>query len=52
MVSLAGAAGLSLFPGCNDKEKDKGQDEGQKVSPREDLMQEHGLLNRVLIVYD
>ena len=26
--------------------------EGQEVSPPEDLMQEHGLLNRVLLIYD
>lgn len=36
--------GLSL-PGCSDEE-------GQEVSPGEDLMQEHGLLNRILLVYD
>jgi hemerythrin-like domain-containing protein len=40
-------AGLSFLLGC------KGEnDEGQKVSPPEDLMQEHGLLNRVLLIYD
>jgi hemerythrin-like domain-containing protein len=43
-------AGLSLLTGCNEKE-DEG-DEGQKVSPPEDLMQEHGLLNRILLIYD
>lgn len=26
--------------------------EGQEVSPAEDLMQEHGLLNRILLIYD
>ena len=49
IVTLSGAAGLSLVPGCKEKEDN---DEGQKVSPPEDLMQEHGLLNRVLLIYD
>ena len=43
--TLAGTVALS---GC--KEKEEG--EGQKVSPPEDLMQEHGLLNRILLIYD
>jgi hemerythrin-like domain-containing protein len=35
----------------NDKSKDKAKgDEG--ISPAEDLMREHGLLNRVLLIYD
>lgn len=38
-------AGMGLV-GC------KGSEEGQEVSPVEDLMQEHGLLNRILLVYD
>ncbi|HET6226205.1 MAG TPA: hemerythrin domain-containing protein, partial [Bacteroidia bacterium] len=34
-----------LLPGC--------KEEGEKeVSPPEDLMQEHGLLNRILLIYD
>ena len=49
IVTLSGAAGVSLLSGCKDKEED---DEDQKVSPPEDLMQEHGLLNRVLLIYD
>ena len=40
-------SGISLFSGCKEKE-----DEDKKVSPPEDLMQEHGLLNRVLLIYD
>ena len=40
-----GLAGVAFLPGCkNDSEKE--------VSPPEDLMQEHGLLNRVLLIYD
>jgi hemerythrin-like domain-containing protein len=47
---LSGVAGLSLLSGCKEKEEEEG--EGQEVSPPEDLMQEHGLLNRVLLIYD
>jgi hemerythrin-like domain-containing protein len=51
IVAVTGAAVLSLLSGCKEKEeKEKG--EGQEVSPPEDLMQEHGLLNRVLLIYD
>src|SRR5215831_5546929 len=39
-------SGILLF-GCKEKE-----DEEKKVSPPEDLMQEHGLLNRILLIYD
>src|ERR1043166_7499 len=39
--------GMSLFSACKEKE---GQE--KEVSPPEDLMQEHGLLNRVLLIYD
>lgn len=46
--AVAGALGLSLLTGC----KDNPSDEGQEVSPPEDLMQEHGLLNRILLIYD
>jgi hemerythrin-like domain-containing protein len=48
MVTFSGVAGLGLLSGCKDKE----EDEGQEVSPPEDLMQEHGLLNRILLIYD
>jgi len=48
IVTLTGLAGLNMLSGC----KDKDEDEGQEVSPPEDLMQEHGLLNRVLLIYD
>ncbi|HVW12694.1 MAG TPA: hemerythrin domain-containing protein [Mucilaginibacter sp.] len=39
------ALGLPLLTGFID-------DEDKKVSPPEDLMQEHGLLNRILLIYD
>jgi hemerythrin-like domain-containing protein len=51
IVTLSAVAGINLLPSCKNKEE-KGKGEGQKVSPPEDLMQEHGLLNRVLLIYD
>ena len=42
-----GLTGITMI-GCKDKE----QGEEKEVSPPEDLMQEHGLLNRILLVYD
>lgn len=36
------------YPECN-KEED---DEGQKISPPEDFIQTHDLLNRTLLIYD
>ena len=51
IVTLSGAAGISMLPGCKDKGEEE-EGEGQEVSPPEDLMQEHGLLNRVLLIYD
>lgn len=42
-----GITGIALF-GC--KEKEEGEE--KEVSPPEDLMQEHGLLNRILLIYD
>jgi hemerythrin-like domain-containing protein len=43
--TLTSVAGLSLITGCKNE-----TDEG--VSPAEDLMREHGVLNRILLVYD
>jgi len=51
MVAITGLTGIATLSGCKDKEEEK-EDEGQKVSPPEDLMQEHGLLKRVLLIYD
>jgi hemerythrin-like domain-containing protein len=48
--AITGLSGIALFSACKDKEEE--EEEGQKVSPPEDLMQEHGLLNRVLLIYD
>ena len=47
-VALAtGISGITFF-GCKEKE----EAEEKEVSPPEDLMQEHGLLNRILLIYD
>lgn len=43
--TLTGVAGLGLVTGCKNE-----TDEG--VSPSEDLMREHGVLNRILLIYD
>jgi hemerythrin-like domain-containing protein len=44
--AITGTAGLS---GC-DKEKENENE--KKIAPPEDLMQEHGVLNRILLIYD
>jgi hemerythrin-like domain-containing protein len=50
-IAAAGSiAGIAFLHGCK-SEKDE-DEEDQKVSPPEDLMQEHGLLNRILLIYD
>ena len=50
IVTLTGVSAIGLLSGCKSGEDE--DEEGQKVSPPEDLMQEHGLLNRVLLIYD
>jgi hemerythrin-like domain-containing protein len=35
-----------------DEQGDAKEEEGKKVSPVEDLMREHGALNRILLIYD
>jgi len=50
LIAAAGITSINLLAGCKDNDEKEG--EGQKVSPPEDLMQEHGLLNRVLLIYD
>jgi len=47
IITLSGVGILSCW-----KAKEQDDEEGQEVSPPEDLMQEHGLLNRILLVYD
>lgn len=41
----AGLLGTAAISGCK-------EEEDKKVSPPEDLMQEHGILNRVMLIYD
>ncbi|AEW00352.1 hemerythrin [Niastella koreensis] len=48
LITVAGSLAINLIPSCGEK----GGEEGQEVSPPEDLMQEHGLLNRILLIYD
>ena len=43
--TLTGVAGFSLITGCKDET-------GEDISPAEDLMREHGVLNRVMLIYD
>src|ERR1700740_245040 len=45
-IKLTALSGIAILSGF------KADDEDKKVSPPEDLMQEHGLLNRVLLIYD
>lgn len=44
---VASVSGLGLLSSCW-----KDNDEEKEVSPPEDLMQEHGVLNRILLIYD
>jgi hemerythrin-like domain-containing protein len=50
-TSIAGAGLLAPLALAQQKaeEKEKGDD---KISPAEDLMREHGVLNRILLIYD
>lgn len=43
---VSGISGIGFLSGC------KEEVEGQEITPVEDLMQEHGVLNRVLLIYD
>lgn len=55
-TSIAGAAllapSLALAQQKPDADKDKGKGKGEEISPAEDLMREHGVLNRILLIYD
>ena len=42
---VAGIAGSGMLAGCG------GEDE-EEISPAEDLMREHGVLNRIMLIYD
>ena len=43
--TLAGIAGMTAFTGCSENAE-------EEISPAEDLMREHGVLNRILLIYD
>ena len=45
LAVVTSLGGIGILSGC------KGDDD-KEVSPPEDLMQEHGLLNRILLIYD
>jgi hemerythrin-like domain-containing protein len=47
--TFTGLAGFGLITGCKNEEEEGGE---IGVSPPEDLMREHGVLNRILLVYD
>ena len=52
-VSLFGLSALgavTFLSACGSRTN--GKDEEKEISPTEDLMQEHGVLNRVLLIYD
>jgi len=56
-TSIAGAGvlvpALALSQEKAVPDKDKGKEKGDEgISPAEDLMREHGLLNRVLLIYE
>ena len=36
----------------NEESEEKEREGGEEISPAEDLMREHGLLNRILLIYD
>jgi hemerythrin-like domain-containing protein len=59
IIAFAGITALNVLPGCKEnpstssgEKEEKEEGEGQEVSPPEDLMQEHGVLNRILLIYD
>jgi hemerythrin-like domain-containing protein len=53
-TSIAGAGLLipALALAASQKPANKPEDADDKISPAEDLMREHGVLNRILLIYD
>src|SRR4051812_10316995 len=53
-TSIAGAGLLAPLALGQQKpgDKEKAEKENEKISPAEDLMREHGVLNRILLIYD
>jgi hemerythrin-like domain-containing protein len=52
LTSTIVAGGLVACGGTMRKKQDDDDDEGEEVTPAEDLMREHGVLRRVMYVYD
>jgi hemerythrin-like domain-containing protein len=50
-TSIAGASLLAPLALAQQKPEEKEKDD-DKISPAEDLMREHGVLNRILLIYD
>jgi hemerythrin-like domain-containing protein len=51
IVATASALGLPGSLAAAEKKEEKGETEEEEVSPAEDLMREHGVLKRVLLIY-
>ena len=55
---LTGIAGTGVLlisssaRGAEEKKKETGKEKEEGISPTEDLMREHGVLRRILLVYD
>src|SRR5215472_13686583 len=47
-----GTVSIALGQGKNDKTPKKSEQKEEEIGPTEDLMREHGVLNRVLLIYD
>jgi hemerythrin-like domain-containing protein len=52
--TIAGGSGLALYlsPASGLAARAAGPEEEEEVTPTEDLMREHGVLNRVLLIYE
>jgi hemerythrin-like domain-containing protein len=51
-ISLVGCSRSATGPTAASGDKDKGKENDDEVTPAEDLMREHGVLRRVMYLYD
>jgi hemerythrin-like domain-containing protein len=51
-LAAPGAAGTLIMPPALAAEKENEENKMEEVTPPEDLMREHGVLNRVLLIYE
>jgi len=52
-MAMPGPTGLLVRPAAKSEEKKKpGEGHSEELSASEDLMREHGILNRILLVYE